>query len=59
MEHREPQSPWDFSSQTKIALLWVTTSIHAKHWKYQPVDHFYKLCTIQIRDQVEIYDPQI
>lgn len=51
MEHREPQSPWGFfSSQTKIALLWVTTDIRAKHWKYQRVDHFYKLCSIHVRD---------
>lgn len=50
MEHGEPQPHWLYSSETKIALLWLTTHIHASNSKYQPVDHFYKLYSIHIRD---------
>lgn len=54
MEHSEPQpSFWIFSSQTKIALLWVTTHIHAKDSKYQAVDLFYKIYSIHIRNHVQ------
>lgn len=53
MEHEEPQPPWPYSSQTKIALLWLTTRIHARDSKYQPADHFYKLYSIHIRDYVQ------
>lgn len=53
MEHGEPQPPWLYSSQTKIALLWLTTHIHAKDSKYQPMDHFYKLYSIHIRDYAQ------
>lgn len=50
MEHGEPQPHWLYSSETKIALLWLTAHIHASNSKYQPVDHFYKLYSIHIRD---------